>query len=154
MNILNLFKKKRVPKVVSANLINGDGFVTSAFEYPYKIMLFIYDDGSVKKRVVEKSRFAESDKHFFDTREVFLWDYMTVSCVLTEAIKRCGIDEYSYEYDAEVMGYAKHIVRELRAHNIRFIYCKDEESDFRYYYKMKEVQFLHYAKFLNAENAN
>lgn len=151
MNILSLFKKKREPKVVSTHLIDGDGFVTIGFEYPYKIMLFVYDDGSVKKGIVEKNRFAEGDKHFFDTKEVYLWDYMTVYCVLTEAIRRCDIDEYSYEYDAKVMGYAKHIVKELKAHNVRFMYCKGEESDFRHSYKMNEVQFLHYVKFLNAE---
>lgn len=154
MNILNIFKRKREPKVVSCNVIDGNGFVTSNFKYPYKIMILVYDDGCVKKRILEKSNFSENDEHFFCDKEVFLWDYMLVSPVLTEAIKRCGIDEYSYDYDAEIMAYAKQIVRELRAHNVRFIYVDEEEIEFRHYYKMKEVQFLYYAKFLNAENIN
>lgn len=152
MNVLNFLRRKREPKVVSSTVIDGDGFVTSNFKYPCKIMILVYDDGCVKKRILEKSNFSENDEHFFCDKEVLLWDYMCVSSVLTEAIKRCGIDEYSYNYDTEIMACARQIVCELRAHNVRFIYSDGEEVDFRHDYKMKEVQFLYYAKFLNAEN--
>lgn len=79
---------------------------------------------------------------------------MTVSSVLQESIKRCGLKKYSYEFDGEIMENAKLLVRDLKLHNIRFVYFKGEEYDFRIEYEMKESQFLHYAKFLNAENDN
>ena len=154
MNLLNLFRKKREPKIIGTHLIDGDGFVTINFKYPYKIILFIYSDGKVKKRFIEKWMFSESDSRLIDSEKTELWDYMTVTCVLKEAMKRCGISEYSYDYDKEIMDHARCIVRELKAHNVRFIYCEGEEYDFRCDYKMKEIQFLRYAKLLNAENGN
>lgn len=154
MNLLNLFKKKREPKIIGTHIIDGDGFVTTDFKYPYKIILFVYADGRTKKRFIEKWMFSESDSHLVYSKETELWDYVTVTCVLEEAMKRCGITEYNYGYDEEIMNHAKCVVRELKAHHVSFRYCEGEEYDFRCEHKMKEVQFLRYAKFLNAENTN
>lgn len=147
----NKFNKK---EVVSSYLIDGDGLVTIDFEYPYKVMVFVYNDGSVEKKIVNRYCFTEDDKFFFEKEYKALWDYMTVSSVLQESIKRCGLKKYSYEFDGEIMENAKLLVRDLKLHNIRFVYFKGEEYDFRIEYEMKESQFLHYAKFLNAENDN
>lgn len=117
-------------------------------------MVLVYNDGSVEKKIVNRGCFTEDNKFFFEKEYKALWDYMTVSSVLREAIKRCRLKEYSYEFDSEIMENARLLVRDLKLHNIRFIYCEGEECDFRIDYGMKEVQFLHYAKILNAENEN
>lgn len=65
----NKFNKK---EVVSSYLIDGDGLVTIDFEYPYKVMVFVYNDGSVEKKIVNRYCFTEDDKFFLKRIQGFM----------------------------------------------------------------------------------
>ena len=153
MKILDFFRKKGTRKfLVNSHIIDGNGFVTSSFEYPYKIIVFVYNDCSVEKRIVMKECFSEEDKHFYDKEPKRLFDYATVLCVLKEAIKRCGLKEYRYEYDSDIMNETREIVKGLRSHSIRLIHFEGDEEYSIEYIGMNKVQYLHYVKLLNAEH--
>lgn len=153
MKILDFFRNKGAKKVlVNSHIIDGNGFVTSSFEYPYKIIVFVYNDCSVEKRIVLKEYFSEEDKFFYDKEPKRLYDCATVLRVLKEAIRRCGLKEYRYEYDSDIMKEAREIVKGLRSHSVRFIHFEGDEEYSINEIGMNEVQYLYYVKLLNAEH--